>query len=114
METKHTPGPWEVRKTASGNPFIYAGQLNVAGVAIARPGIDSATSAANARLIAAAPETAAERDRLKEINAELLEALLLCRQWGVTEAETTGGLNWALDVVPKIEAAIAKATGGAA
>lgn len=56
METKHTPGPWEARKTASGNPFIYAGQLNVAGVAIARPGIDSATSAANARLIAAAPE----------------------------------------------------------
>lgn len=30
---------------------------------------------ANARLIAAAPETAAERDRLKEVNAELLEAL---------------------------------------
>ena len=30
---------------------------------------------ANAHMIAAAPETAAERDRLKEINAELLEAL---------------------------------------
>jgi hypothetical protein len=30
---------------------------------------------ANARLIAAAPETAAERDRLKEVNAELLAAL---------------------------------------
>jgi len=30
---------------------------------------------ANARLIAAAPETAEERDRLKEINKELLEAL---------------------------------------
>jgi hypothetical protein len=32
---------------------------------------------ANARLIAAAPETAAERDRLKALNAELLEALRL-------------------------------------
>ncbi len=32
---------------------------------------------ANARLIAAAPETAAERDGLREINAELLEALEL-------------------------------------
>lgn len=29
---------------------------------------------ANGNLLAAAPETAAERDRLKEINAELLEA----------------------------------------
>ena len=56
MEKKHTPGPWEVRKTASGNPFIYAGQLNVAGVAMVRAGVDSATAEANARLIAAAPE----------------------------------------------------------
>lgn len=39
MEKKHTPGPWEVRKTASGNPFIYAGQLNVAGVAMVRGGV---------------------------------------------------------------------------
>jgi len=30
---------------------------------------------ANARLIAAAPETAAERDQLREVNAELLAAL---------------------------------------
>jgi hypothetical protein len=30
---------------------------------------------ANARLIAAAPETAAERDHLRKVNAELLEAL---------------------------------------
>ena len=60
MGAKHTPGPWEVRKTSSGNPFIYSGQLNVAGVAIARPGIDSEASAANARLIAAAPELHAE------------------------------------------------------
>ena len=56
MEKKHTPRPWGVRKTASGNPFIYAGQLNVAGVAMVRAGVDSATAEANARLIAAAPE----------------------------------------------------------
>jgi len=36
---------------------------------------------ANARLFAAAPQTAAERDRLREINRELLEALEES-QWG--------------------------------
>ena len=33
---------------------------------------------ANARLIAEAPETAAERDRLRAVNAELRTALQLC------------------------------------
>jgi hypothetical protein len=36
---------------------------------------DMQESIANANLIAAAPETAIERDKLKEVNAELLEAL---------------------------------------
>ena len=89
MEKKHTPGPWEVRKTASGNPFIYAGQLNVAGVAMVRAGVDSATAEANARLIAAAPE--------------LLEALIQAVAW--IEGEIT-----AVNALSKAHAAIAKAT----
>lgn len=65
-KTMHTPGPWEVRKTASGNPFIYSGKINVAGVAMARHGIDVATSEANARLIAAAPELLAALIELRD------------------------------------------------
>jgi hypothetical protein len=41
---------------------------------------------ANARLIAAAPETAAERDRLREVNAELLAALKRIDEWWTRSA----------------------------
>lgn len=79
MTNKHTPGPWLV--AGEDKTFIYAlgpsgtnsfwAQVQYAGV----DRISKEEAIANARLIAAAPETAAERDRLKEINAELLEAL---------------------------------------
>ena len=61
MTLKHTPGPWT---------------LNEAGK-ISGPRGDTVAFAydADAILIAAAPETAAERDRLKASNADLLEAL---------------------------------------
>ena len=79
METKHTPGPWIVRMTASGNPFIYedATGKNIAGVAGCRPGIDAEESQDNAALIAQAPDLLTERDRLRQVNAELLAALRL-------------------------------------
>ncbi len=76
------------------------------------------TREANARLIAAAPETAAERDRLREINAELLAALDLLVD-AIDEmqiAAATGSLNLVTDkmraVLPlrtNARAAIAKA-----
>lgn len=77
METKHTPGPWVVRMTASGNPFIYddATGKNIAGVTGIRPGIDAEESQANAALIAQAPDLLADRDRLRQINAQLVAAL---------------------------------------
>lgn len=77
METKHTPGKWIVRMTASGNPFIYedATGKNIAGIAGTRPGIDAEESQANAALIAQAPDLLAERDRLAAVNAELVAAL---------------------------------------
>ena len=80
--TQHTPGPW----TMTNQPRFGGRQRNIVGgpaqidVATAQ-GHDADVAEANARLIAAAPETAAERDRLKAINAELLGALKrLCDQ----------------------------------
>jgi len=64
-QPKHTPAPW-ILDTGE-DEFCISN-----GVTICR-GDDTANAwAANARLIAAAPETAAERDKLKELNAELL------------------------------------------
>ena len=71
--TKHTLPPWRVNDT---NVF----QDNALGsvVMIASCGGSVLTyeeRKANARLIGVAPETAAERDRLRETNSNLLAAL---------------------------------------
>ena len=70
----HTPGPWHVGvKTAHHGRDIYGPHGE--SVAITDDvATFPETAYANARLIAAAPETAAERDRLREVNAELLAA----------------------------------------
>lgn len=80
METKHTPGPWFVMgidgngdTQVSGHPF-YIGHSDPLYHCIVT-GNNEAERKANAALIAAAPETAAERDRLRQVNAELLVAL---------------------------------------
>jgi len=80
METKHTPGPWFVMGIdgngdiqVSGHPF-YIGHSDPLYHCIVT-GNNEAERKANAALIAAAPETAAERDRLREVNAELVAAL---------------------------------------
>src|SRR3990167_8336628 len=73
---KPTPGPWLLDTTER----CYTGKIvRHNGVQICRM-IDQVTTdtlevEANARLIAAAPETAAERDRLKATNADLLAAV---------------------------------------
>lgn len=77
---QHTPGPWVLKRRAK--PFHGVANIrDSAGRRICsftahrnHAGYCNAEHEANARLIAAAPETAAERDRLKAINAELLEA----------------------------------------
>jgi hypothetical protein len=78
---------------------------------------------ANARLIAAAPETAAERDRLKALNAELLEVLRLTADQALRceipegygpefrSEEWDAGYDAAIS---SARAAISKAKGGAA
>ena len=84
-QSKHTPGPWTYQgigpsfdvtaQATSGarfmGRFIARCPERVAGF---EP-TEEDERQANARLIAAAPETAAERDRLKAINAELLGQL---------------------------------------
>lgn len=71
MTARHTPGPWHVQ------PSDHPGGLlikPIPGQVVAQCD-EVPEMEANASLIAAAPETAAERDRLKAINAEMLEAL---------------------------------------
>lgn len=70
QQAQHTPGPWGI-STHDGAHFV--GKKGFPSVA--RTWTDSPEELVNARLIAAAPETAAERDRLKSINDDLLAAL---------------------------------------
>lgn len=78
--TEHTPGPWQLESRGDGTYDLWH-KGTFAGIDWGRGAPDRLepddvqTFEANARLIAAAPETAAERDRLREINAELLAAL---------------------------------------
>ncbi len=83
MTNEHTPGPWHV--TSEGYIGTYGGGFlpirtpfreRAFGPNANDPNHeDSAIAVANARLIAAAPEIAIERDSLKAVNAELLTAL---------------------------------------
>ena len=84
MTAKHTPGPWaRVPQTQGGDliarEYFTGKQMNQRGLRLVCFMLARADSfeedEANARLIAAAPETAAQRDRLRVINAELLAAL---------------------------------------
>jgi hypothetical protein len=99
MTTKHTPGPWEVNTLVRCWDILKAGEERLVGLLAV-----VLSSEADALLIAAAPETAAERDRLKEVNAELLEALKTFP--GFTDDATIGD-----DWLEKAWAATAKAEG---
>lgn len=77
MNTSHTPGPWHVNSTeAHGEACAYAAVI-IGPESAGSPCIaslefggtietDSETTKANARLIAAAPDTAASHDRLRD------------------------------------------------
>lgn len=118
MATKptHTPGPWTIVEVGPDEHLSVihdccesAGCEAEGGITeiadIYYQGGDGSMEAANARLIAAAP--AAERDRLKAINAELLGALeeLECR---FSQYFTGGSEDGAISIA---RAAIAKAKG---
>jgi hypothetical protein len=84
-QAKHTPGQWSYceDETSPGYFLVKSGNTNICIMQQKNSDMGMKTDPtrkqciANARLIAAAPETAAERDRLKAINAELLVALEL-------------------------------------
>lgn len=99
MEAKHTPGPWAVIEgDFRGVKIEGEDQAEVARC----PG--DKQGRIDARLIAAAPKTAAERDRLKEVNAGLLEVAQ-----GILADDMLQYLP--AEYVSKVRAAIAKATG---
>ena len=73
-DAQHTPGPWtlgpvEPAEISKGHWITHGSYKGVIGI------LGGSPSEANAALIAAAPETAAERDRLRESNGAMLEAL---------------------------------------
>ena len=119
---QHTPGPWKVYRSPDGSAIIGIGVNRPgdpdhgAGITDPRFGLwgSGAEREANARLIAAAPDTAAERDRLKAVNADLLSALKLFRT-KVYNAALCSGMDheWATEACSLADAAIAKAEGGA-
>ena len=114
-----TPGPWRVEKEKSPGLIpktfqVFGGQRNNdKKMFIADCGLHN-YSKANARLIAAALKTAAERDRLREINKELLdlakEALNQLEKMDFScSANWNGSLKTNVSLL--LNAAIAKAEG---
>lgn len=66
-----TPGPWRYSEVIGGC-FVYGSDGRQILSYKSSPSLENR---ANAKLIAAAPDTAAERDRLKAANVELVKAL---------------------------------------
>jgi hypothetical protein len=92
-----TPGPW--------TPLPYDPDWECARVVDALHGIcdvfgEPKIATARAGLFAAAPNTAAERDRLKAANAELVTALKVCER-EMSEAYRLGLVD---SLAPKSEA----------
>ena len=71
--TQHTPGPWTTYTTKTSHVVMAAHRMD--GTTIANVRYKGQVDEANAALIAAAPETAAERDRLRQVNEVILKAL---------------------------------------
>lgn len=117
-DTQHTPGPWTIAANmyGIGNMRVHGVEAKQGSVtqSIANCGWDDrGESAANARLIAAAPETAAERDKLKAINAELLTALREALDWNQADIDGLEDISPDMDMLEArrdvIQDAIAKA-----
>ena len=102
--TTPTPGPWAAEDDHDG--YRIEGRGNPSGTVAVLTARRSVTGKADALLIAAAPETAAERDRLREVNADLLAALR-----NITECAEAGPDGANMDLwIEQARAAIAKAT----
>lgn len=107
QETKHTPKPWIIDRGLSTIRIMKAGYI-IATVKKLSHAWEEAE--ANSWLIVAAPETAAERDRLKESNGELLEALKDMRQrFYSCISDGNGELEGDKEVITKADLAIKNA-----
>ena len=104
---KHSPEPWNVDVPPEGGVVVC--DANGAVLIRFEDYYDEAVLDEDSLLVAAAPKTAAERDRLKAMNAELLEALkgagCICEQ---DTLETFGRHS---EECKAVAAAIAKAKG---
>lgn len=74
---KHTPGPWVVKESGEANvcTIMRTDERNWLAIVRQNGELSVATEAANAELMASAPDLLAERDRLREVNAGLIEAM---------------------------------------
>lgn len=79
---KHTPGPWMAEPINSGETFQVTSSESTHFAIIAETYMGTATDEANARLIAAAPETLAERDQLRDLLTEMSGLLVVARNGG--------------------------------
>ncbi len=112
--TGHTPGPWAV--DSRWNVSAQDGEIQICFLYATAP----EPLQSNARLIAAAPETADERDGLKAANAALLSMLQDVREYLDQRAkvevhygdETGPTPNEEMDLLAEVDEAIAKAKEG--
>ncbi len=120
MSIQHTPGPWVIDeqvgtwtarlvgtppKTLNENLHSLIAEVYGTFEKYAEYKVERD---ANARLIAAAPETAAERDRLREINKELLEACKFAFSVSVSHPDMGNNTEFN-ELRETLRAAIAKA-----
>jgi hypothetical protein len=110
--SNHTPGPWRYEE-----PATISAQAPTNGewydIITCHSAFELGQGKANAKLIAAAPETAAERDALKASNADLLahlkqarECIAYCRR-AHKDSQTGDGIP----IEGFIDAAITRAEG---
>lgn len=118
MTNKHTPGPWQVNKKVKTTVETCAdGQgINIIADCSDVDGIRSrAEDQANAALIAQAPDLLAERDRLRQVNAELVAALedasFLLAKIGKFPGDLPQFMGSIIRSVQDARAALAKAKG---
>lgn len=72
---KHTPGPWQLEPNGAAFDLYTEGRPERFCILIGMTYSPDGEHEANAKFIASAPETAAELDQLRALNAELVDLL---------------------------------------
>ena len=106
--TQHTPGPWTV-DVEDECRVIDVQDCTVARTDYVEIEEERDWQIVNAVLIAAAPETAAERDRLRQVNEVMLEALKAVES-EITRLERISKQAFSIDEVHPAVGRVADAT----